>query len=84
MASAHVEVFEERLAALAYVPYPEYEQAAFLPGPKSFFFVRDNFPRLLGENIPSGIEDVRYSIRIDYCGSFRTEPDWDSIAQGVS
>lgn len=74
-----LEAFEARLADFGYVPYPEYFDATYCPGPSSSFEVRDGFPRIIAGAIPDGVVDVRYAIRLDVCQPFRAQPDWKQI-----
>ena len=76
-----LETFEARLDDFGYVPYPEYLDATYASGPSSFFEVRDGFPRIASAAIPDGVADMRYTIRLDVCEPFRTQPDWKAILE---
>ena len=76
-----LETFEARLADFGYVPYPEYLDDTYAPGPSSCFDVRDGFPRIISGAIPDGVDDVRYAIRMDACEPYRTQPDWKQIQE---
>lgn len=76
-----LETFEARLADFGYVPFPEYSDANYAPGPGSSYEVRDGFPRVIPGAIPDGVEEVRYAIRLDACEAFKAQPDWTTIEE---
>lgn len=58
------ESFEDKLMTMGYVDLPEYRAMAFAVTSVNDYDVSDGFPRLTTEHIPSGVEDVSYSIRL--------------------
>jgi hypothetical protein len=76
-----LEVFEARLADFGYVPFPEYSELAYCPGPVSWYEVIEGFPRIDFDALVDGVDNVRYAIRIDACERFRSEPDWARIKE---
>lgn len=58
------ESFEDKLLTMGYVDLPDYRAMSFAVTSVSNYEVHDGFPRLTTENIPSGVVDVSYSIRL--------------------
>lgn len=69
------EEFANRLALAGYLPAHEqlYVQKGFVQKRRRYFRVSDGFPRLLPQNLSSGISRVSYSVNLSGCTSFRAE-----------
>lgn len=80
---AQLEVFEARLDDFGYVPFPEYEGHTYQPGTSTSFEVREGFPRIEPHGLADGVGDVRYSIRLDACEPFRSQPNWNQIKESA-
>lgn len=61
---AATESLEDRLLTMGYVDLPEYRAMSYVVTSVADYVVRDGFPRLTTEQIPSGVKDVAYSIRL--------------------
>lgn len=66
LASSHAaaESFEDKLLTMGYVDLPEYRAMSYAVTSVSDYEVRDGFPRLTVEQVPSGVVDISYSIRL--------------------
>jgi hypothetical protein len=73
--------YESGLAAAGYIPYPEYDEYAFLVGTPAWFEVTDGFPLINPETVPDGAVDVKYAIRLSACERFRSSPDWIAVME---
>ncbi len=65
--------FEERLSATGFDWTDDYSTSRFLIGNASLFEVIDGFPRIIPTSLTPGVEDVKYSIALHQCQSFRIE-----------
>ena len=45
---------------------------------EDFYEVRDKFPRILPNDLPQGVVNVKYSINLNYCEQFKQSPNWVS------
>jgi hypothetical protein len=68
-----LDIYEGNLIETGYVDNAIYCKDHLLLGQRLYFQVVDEFPRLVAADIPAGIEDIRYSIRIDECMSWMIE-----------
>lgn len=59
-----MESFEDRLWTVGYVDLPEYRAMSYAVTSVDDYAVRDGFPRLTTEQIPAGVKDVAYSVRL--------------------
>lgn len=66
------ELFEERLGDAGYLDVHEqlYLGREYRVLEHQFFHVRDDFPRLLVDQIPMGVQDVTYAVDLDTCGKW--------------
>lgn len=71
------DAFNDRLLALGYTDRIEYKYNKFEMTQARYFEVRGNFPRLLAENIPSGLKNIRYSIELAACQNFEISAPWE-------
>jgi hypothetical protein len=58
------------LAAVGYAEHPEYDEGWRLVD-RSFYEVREGFPRIVAADLVAGVEQVRYRIRAVDCARFR-------------
>jgi len=79
--SNYFDKFESKLLSARYIPMPEYAEHRYLPTSPIYFEVREGFPRILEAAVSAGIEDVKYSIRLDSCTPFEIAPSWDIWAK---
>ena len=70
--------FEGRLEKLGYINLPEYRERRFAVTSCSNYFVGSGFPMLIPSVIPVGVDDVKYSIRLDAIERFRAAISWSS------
>ncbi len=68
-----VELFEERLSATGFNWEDDYSQKKWLIGSECLFEVVGKFPRITPRMYPSGTTDVRYSISLQECETYRTD-----------
>jgi hypothetical protein len=73
------ELFEERLMEVGYVAQAAYDEPVFRIGRIRLFQVDGEFPRLRPSDLPEGVQDVDYRIRLDACLQFATDlpPGWN-------
>lgn len=67
---AQTEAFEDRLLTMGYIDLPEYRAMSYAVTSVSDFEIRDGFPRLTTEQVPTGVKDVAYSICLADMRSF--------------
>lgn len=67
--------FRAKLAEVGYFESQQslYEQAVYHVRSMRFYQVRDEFPRIRPDELRSGVDAVRYSIRLSDCQSWLTE-----------
>jgi hypothetical protein len=65
--------FDDKLMEAGYMYLPEYDEHNFMPSSYALYRVVVGFPRLVPEDIPEGVTDVRYSIELKNCLPFRVE-----------
>ncbi|MFM9913110.1 MAG: PD-(D/E)XK motif protein [Methylophilaceae bacterium] len=63
--SEAVEAFNDKLAAHAYVPLPEYDAPKYVVSEIQSYRVEGDFPRVIRARLPAGISNVSYDIRIE-------------------
>lgn len=71
--AATVELFEERLLSVGFDWADDYTDKYWLVGQEYLFEVVEAFPRIIPSMHPNGVENVRYSISLQACESFRTD-----------
>ena len=76
-----VEDFERKLVAYGYAPLPRYDEPRFVLSDVRSYRVVDDFPRLMRSQLPVGIAQVAYDIRLETIAQY--ECDGDSILGGV-
>ena len=68
--------FDELLSLTGYIPREEYDDTRYKKVKLECFELRSGFPRILMSEIASGIEHVSYSIKLEACRPFISNPDW--------
>jgi len=80
--------FEERLLAAGYsdLHAARYRDRGFTVRQWNLFEVREGFPRILEQDLPSGVGDVRYSVAVDSLQGFAVSPSWlrEHILEGLT
>lgn len=66
-------IFKERLLEARYVEHEFYETVLFEPTSIAAYSVRDTFPKLVRDMVPTGIVGASYSIGIDLIADFRSD-----------
>ncbi len=64
--------FAVRLAQAGYIDVPHYDMPRFRVTDVRTYHVREGFPRLAPSDLPAGVEDVSYSLRLAAIEPFRT------------
>jgi hypothetical protein len=66
---------DDRLFTAGYVPgdADRYPLPRYTMRERRLYHVLEGFPRLLSESLPDGVEEVRYSIALAACASFRVD-----------
>jgi hypothetical protein len=60
-----VEAFDRKLVAQGYAPLPDYDEPRFVVSDVRSYRVGDGFPRLMRSQLPTGIANVAYDIRLE-------------------
>ena len=60
-----VEAFDRKLVAHGYAPLPDYDEPRFVVSDVRSYRVGDGFPRLMRSQLPPGIANVAYDIRLE-------------------
>lgn len=68
-----LDFFDDRLSEIGYASRHEYDGPSFHVGRIRLFSVKDGFPRLTPESLPSGLLDLNYRILLESCKEF-SEP----------
>ena len=71
------ERFSDLLLMVGYIPKNEYKNYSFTFLDELTFMVTEGFPRICTENLPTGIDNVRYRITLNSCESFKSELKWE-------
>ena len=66
-------IFEERLAATGFDWEDDYSDKRWTIGDEALYEVADGFPGITPSMVPAGIDDVRYTISLSACESFRVD-----------
>lgn len=62
-----LDLFESLLAEAGYIEIQEYSETSYVVSQESVYEVRDSFPRLTSNSLPSGIHSVQYRIELLSC-----------------
>ena len=80
--AAAVDVYDERLLAMGLDRTDNYRDRYWVIGAEHIFEVREGFPRLAASSVPAGVSNIRYSIELGQCESFRVAPS--DLARWIS
>lgn len=72
-----LEDFELKLSLCGYTPVSKYSTQEYLVNGGVYYRLEDGFPRIAPSAISSGVENVRYSLNLNYCTDFITNPKWN-------
>jgi len=75
-APALIERFNDLLQQSGYVEREAYRDYRYLLTDHMMFEVVEEFPRIAADAIGSGVSDVKYSISLDSCMPYLSEPEW--------
>lgn len=79
---AMLEMFESRLQDVGYLPLPAYEDIRHSSIDTQMFAVVPGFPRLNPAQVPFGVVDVKYSVRLPQLAAFVSAVNWPAIGVG--
>jgi hypothetical protein len=68
-----VEAFDRKLVAHGYAPLPDYDEPRFVVSDGRSYRVGDGFPRLLRSQLPTGVANVAYDIRLETIAPYECE-----------
>lgn len=68
-----VEAFDRKLVAHGYAPLPDYDAPRFVVSDVRSYYVSDGFPRLMRSQLPTGIANVVYDIRLEAIASYECD-----------
>jgi hypothetical protein len=77
--AAMLEMFESRLQDIGYLPFPAYEDIRYLAVDTQTFAVVPGFPRINPAQVPVGVVDLKYSIRLPQLAAFATVVNWPVV-----
>ena len=66
-----VDPFESRLDAIGFDWTDDYSDRSWLIGDETLYEIREGFPRITPAMVQGGIEDVRYTLSLPACETFR-------------
>ena len=70
------DMFDELLSLTGYIPREEYDDPRYKKIELMCYEIRNGFPRILISEIASGIESISYSIKLEACRPFTSNPEW--------
>lgn len=70
---AAIDLFEERLLSIGFDWEDDYSDKRWVKGREHVFEVREGFPRITASMVPGGVHNLRYSISLPECESFRVD-----------
>lgn len=68
-----VEAFDRKLVAFGYAPLPDYDKPRFVISDMRTFRITEGFPRLLRSQLPAGIANVAYDIKLESISAFECD-----------
>lgn len=80
--AAMLEMFENRLQDVGYLPLTAYEGIRHLSVDTQVFAVVPGFPRLDPAQVPVGVVDVKYSVRLPQLAAFASTVNWPATGVG--
>ena len=75
------ERFEDLLFMAQYTTREEYDDQYYMRIALKCYKIAEGFPRVEMSSIPSGIERLSYTLRLESCASFKGAPDWLEVTQ---
>jgi hypothetical protein len=69
------DMFDAGLLAAGHAPLPAYAEPYWLLAQRNAYAVGDSFPRIVPSDLRSGVERVRYHIRLETCLDHRVDLD---------
>jgi len=70
-----VDPYEERLNAAGFDWMDDYSDKLWLLGQESLYKVREGFPRITSAMCPVGVDNLRYTVLLSECETFRVKPN---------
>lgn len=68
-----VEAFDRKLVARGYAPIPDYDQPRFVVSDVRSYRVGFGFPRLMRSQLPEGVANVAYDIRLEKIAQYECD-----------
>ncbi|WP_413624256.1 PD-(D/E)XK motif protein [Luteibacter sp. Lutesp34] len=68
-----IEAFDRKLVAHGYAPLPDYDEPRFMVSGVRTYRVDDGFPRLVRSQLPTGVANVGYDIRLESIASYECD-----------
>lgn len=68
-----LEAFDRKLVAHGYAPLPAYDQPHFVISEVHSYRVGDGFPRLIRSELPTGIANISYDIKLETLAPFKCD-----------
>lgn len=68
-----LEAFDRKLVAHGYAPLPAYDQPHFVISEVRSYRVGDGFPRLIRSELPAGIANIAYDIKLETLAPFKCD-----------
>lgn len=66
-------VLDCHLASAGYFDEDDYSNSRWSLGERTYYEVKDGFPRIDSESCPPGVENVSYQIDLDYCHGYEID-----------
>ncbi|WP_149139666.1 PD-(D/E)XK motif protein [Gemmobacter caeruleus] len=70
---ASADTFDSGLLAAGYVPLAPYDEPFWILARRDVYRVEQAFPRIIPTMLPTGVEKVRYHLRLDACLPFQVD-----------
>jgi len=75
-----LDLFHANLILAGYIERDEYDKDNLILNGRSFFEIREGFPRIVASDLIEGVGDVHYTVRIDACSSYEiSEQEFDQL-----
>jgi len=72
-----IERFNDLLLKVGYIEKIDYQKNNFILLNEKTYEVRDKFPRICPQDVPSGIDKVRYNINLSNCDEYISKLAWE-------
>ena len=70
-----IDAFKVKLEFTGYTPSSKHSSTRYHIAAEQCYVLNDNFPRINPEALQKGVENVKYSLNLAYCGDFKTTLD---------